>query len=236
MQFGRLRELWLRENEKSFNHRLLMDCVIPGTVSRDLDAAACERMLRLNQLLALELKSLLPILFDHSSLEDRLLETGVLTAEQAKALGVTGYVGKASGMDFDVRRDHGYRPYQRLHPVSPLSQSGDVAARVQIRVEEIHHSLKLIEELLGNLPQDGIENVWPQKPSQGQGIGFIDGWRGEIVAYIRFDSDGRIARYFPRDPSWFSWPALELLIHGNIVPDFPVCNKSVNASYSGHDL
>jgi Ni,Fe-hydrogenase III large subunit len=68
------------------------------------------------------------------------------------------------------------------------------------------------------------------------GMGFIDGWRGEVLAFVRFAESGRIARYFPRDPSWFTWPALERLIHGNIVPDFPVCNKSVNASYSGHDL
>jgi len=236
MQFGRLRELWLRENEKCFNHRLLMDCVVPGGVAKDLSEEDCQRIKLLNDYLLHELKTLSPIVFDHPSLDDRLLETGVLSVAQAKALGVVGYVGKASGQDFDARRDHVYSPYDGLHTMSPLSQSGDVAARLQIRVEEIHHSLNLIEELIANMPADGIARNWPDKPLVGQGIGIIEGWRGETFAYVRFDNEGRVARYFPRDPSWFSWPALEQLIHGNIVPDFPVCNKSVNGSYSGHDL
>jgi len=236
MQFSRLRECWLRENERVYKHRLIMDYVVPGGVSHDIGDEDGERMLELNSFIAQELKSLLPILFDHPSLEDRLLETGVLTPELAAILGVTGFVGKASGVDYDVRRDHAYAPYDSLDPSSPLSRAGDVAARLQIRVEEIHHSLKLIENLLALPRQDDVDSMWPLKPGVGQGIGLIEGWRGEIISYVRFDDAGKIARFFPRDPSWFSWPALEHLIHGNIVPDFPVCNKSVNASYSGHDL
>lgn len=236
MQCSRLREFWQRAHSQLFQHRLLMDSIVPGGVSHDLDDQGVSLLLQQNRQLSDELKSLLPILFDHPSLEDRLLETGVLTPDIAKQLGVTGYVGKASGMDYDARRDHGYAPYDGISPLSPCGQGGDVAARLQIRAEEIHHSMKMLDDLLQSLPQDGVQVNWPKTSKAGAGLAIVEGWRGEIISYVRFSDSGAVARYFPRDPSWFSWPALEHLIHGNIVPDFPVCNKSVNGSYSGHDL
>jgi Ni,Fe-hydrogenase III large subunit len=183
-----------------------------------------------------ELDDLLPILDDHPSLEDRLVSTGYLSSDQAQRLGVTGYVGKASGQDYDVRRDHGYAPYDRLKVSSPCRTEGDVAARLQVRADEIRHSLKLLDDLMRRLPPGPVSVSWPGVVADRQGIGLVEGWRGEILSFVRFDQEGQVARFFPRDPSWFSWPALERLIDGNIVPDFPVCNKSVNASYSGHDL
>ena len=93
-----------------------------------------------------------------------------------------------------------------------------------------------MDHLLGALPDGDIATPLLAPPSGAMGMGFIDGWRGEVLGFVRFDGGGGIARFFPRDPSWFTWPALERLIHGNIVPDFPVCNKSVNGSYSGQDL
>jgi Ni,Fe-hydrogenase III large subunit len=97
-------------------------------------------------------------------------------------------------------------------------------------------SLGLVERLLAALPDGELSHALRAPRSGAEGIGIVDGWRGEIVTHVRFAAHGRIARFFPRDPSWLTWPTLERLIHGNIVPDFPVCNKSVNASYSGHDL
>ena len=101
---------------------------------------------------------------------------------------------------------------------------------------EVSTSLDLLDQLLDQLPNDGIKTAWTTPAVNATGLGLVEGWRGEIMTFVRFDEQGTIARFFPRDPSWFSWLALERLIHGNIVPDFPVCNKSVNASYSGHDL
>jgi len=141
-----------------------------------------------------------------------------------------------SGVDYDLRRDHRYAPYDRLEVESPCLTAGDVAARVWIRADEIRHALRLLEQLLEQLPEGPVTAVWPAAPAAGEGLGLVEGWRGEIVSYIRLGADGRVLRFFPRDPSWFSWPALERLIDGNIVADFPVCNKSINASYSGHDL
>ncbi len=235
MQFSRLREVWQRVNQAAFGHRLLMDRIVPGGVIHAplLDIGPLQQQ---NRTMSAELDVLAPILDDDPSLEDRLASTGILTREEAQRLGAVGYVGKASGMDYDLRRDHGYAPYDQLDVQSPCLAEGDVAARLQIRVEEIRQSLNLLDTLLQGLPEGPDIAPWPAAPAGGEGIGLVEGWRGEILSYVRLDGDGRVVRFFPRDPSWFSWPALERLIHGNIVPDFPVCNKSVNGSYSGHDL
>jgi Ni,Fe-hydrogenase III large subunit len=219
-----------------FGHRLLMDRILPGGAVGDLTAPGAERLLEQHSALARELDGLLDIIDDHPSLEDRLADTGILSCDDARRLGVVGYVGKASGVDYDLRRDTAYAPYDRLQVVSPCLDAGDVAARVQVRGDEIRHSLQLLETLLVQPPEGAVSVPWPDAVTHGEGIGLVEGWRGEILSYVRLGKDGRVARFFPRDPSWFSWPALERLMHGNIVADFPVCNKSVNGSYSGHDL
>jgi Ni,Fe-hydrogenase III large subunit len=145
-------------------------------------------------------------------------------------------VGKASGQGFDVRRDNPYPPYDHIPVTVPVYTQGDVAARVRVRMDEILIALTTMDQLLNALPTDGIQAPWPAVTRACEGLGTVEGWRGEILTYVRLDEIGRVARFFPRDPSWFTWPALEQLILGNIVPDFPVCNKSVNGSYSGHDL
>jgi len=239
LQFSRLREQWLRDNQSVFGHRLLMDCIVPGGVGCDLGDQHKAALQASFGVLSRELVDLLPILDDHSSLEDRLVSTGTFCATDAKRLGVLGYLGKASGQDYDVRRDHGYAPYDELEAASPCRDEGDVAARLQIRADEIRDSLQLLDRLLQRLPTGPVGLPWPDlsKPQRpAVGLGVVEGWRGEIISYVRFDAHGRVARFFPRDPSWFSWPALEQLIRDNIVPDFPVCNKSINGSYSGQDL
>ena len=236
MQFGRLREDWQRANHSVFGHRLLMDCIVPGGVSRGLTSDNVTLLLNENQQLMKTLDGLLFILDDQPSLDDRLFATGVLSVEEAKRLGVVGYVGKASGMDYDLRRDHRYAPYDQLTVESPCVNEGDVAARVLIRAKEIKHSLQLTNQLLESLPAGQLQAQWSSSTKICEGIGLVEGWRGEIFSYVKMDATGHVMRFFPRDPSWFSWPALERLIHGNIVADFPVCNKSVNGSYSGHDL
>ena len=235
-QLGRLREICLRENQEIFGHRLLMDCVVPGGVAVDITAEAVKRMEQSATHCADEIAAIVTILEDFESLEDRLMGTGRLTPECAAELGAVGYVGRASGQSFDVRRDAAYAPYDRLDVQVPGYRAGDVAARAKVRTDEIQVSLRLILELLKSLPEGPPNSEWITPRSSCEGMGFIEGWRGEIMTYVRFADDGAIARFYPRDPSWLIWPALELLMQNNIVPDFPVCNKSVNGSYSGHDL
>ena len=235
MQFGRLREDCQRSHQMLFGHRLLMDRILPGGVACDLDADSIAQLHAQHAMLTQAVQGLLPLLDDYPSLEDRLLGTGFLQPETAKRLGVLGYVGKASGQDYDARRDHAYAPYDQFRVESACLSAGDVAARVQVRAQEIEQSLSLLQQLLDNLPA-GSRQAEVTTMTAGEGIGIVEGWRGEIISFVRLDQDGKVQRYFARDPSWFSWPALEQLIHDNIVADFPVCNKSVNGSYSGHDL
>lgn len=235
-QFTRLKEDWVRQNQAAFGHRFMMDGVIPGGVSRDLTSELIDAMAADCSALAPQVEEIVTMLETTDSLEDRLMTTGRLLPETATQLGALGYVGKASGVSFDVRRDCPYPPYDTLEVRIPVYRAGDVAARAKVRAEEIGVSLELIRTLLARLPQGPVAAPWVAPAEGAEGLGIVEGWRGETLAYVRFGPEGRIARYFPRDPSWLTWPALELLIHGNIVPDFPVCNKSVNGSYSGHDL
>ncbi|MHB8623999.1 MAG: hydrogenase large subunit [Sulfuricaulis sp.] len=235
-QFGRLREDWQRLSREAFGHRFMMDRVVPGGVAVDLDAAFIPRMHEETRALRKQLDKLMAIVNELPSVEDRLVATGILNLEHAKALGCLGYVGRASGLDRDVRRDTPYAPYDRLKVTVPVYQYGDVAARVRLRAEECRVAFELIEAVLNGLPAGPIRAAWHTPVAGSEGLGLVEGWRGEILTYVRFDENGQIARFFPRDPSWTTWPAIELLIHDNIVPDFPVCNKSVNGSYSGHDL
>lgn len=235
-QFARLREEWQRVSREAFGHRFMMDCIVPGGVAADLEARFIAAMRAEADAVRKQIGRLMAIINDLPSVADRVRGAGVLKPEYAKALGCVGYVGRASGMDFDVRRDAPYPPYDRLTPKVPLHHYGDINARARTRLEEIAASFDLIEALLAGLPAGAVRAAWTQPAAGAEGLAFVDGWRGEILSSVRFGADGRIARFFPRDPSWTTWPALELLIHDNIVPDFPVCNKSVNGSYSGHDL
>lgn len=235
-QFGRLREQWLRDNQICFGHRLMMDRVVPGGVAIDLDPVSVNRVNLAITSLRTELDELITILDANSSLEDRLLSTGLLSTELAAELGALGFVGRASGQTFDVRKHSPYPPYQHLNIRVPLEEQGDVASRFWVRYKELRFSLRLLEEILNDLPAGKLIMPWFVPDDNAEGIAAIEGWRGEILCAVRFGANNTISRYWPRDPSVINWPALEKLVLGNIVPDFPVCNKSVNASYSGHDL
>lgn len=236
MQFTRLRELWLRTNATVFGHRLLMDRIVPGGVAYDLSDASCSLIKKEVAELRTELAEVILALDLNSSLEDRLYTAGYLSEQTAAAFGTLGYVGRASGQDFDVRRDAPYAPYDQVTVKVALETQGDIASRFWIRYKEIRAALHLIEDFIDKLVAGDIQTEW-QAPSAGsEGLGIVEGWRGEIISYIRFTDDNTIARFYPRDPSQLNWPALEKLVLNNIVPDFPVCNKSLNGSYSGNDL
>ena len=235
VQCSRLREAWLRCQHDLFGHRLLMDCITPGGVATDLHAGEIG-LLRANHRDMLQRwQNIAPILLDYPPLQDRLLNTGRLSAVAARSLGTSGFLARGSGLPLDVRHDSPYAPYDR-HPVQPcLQHTGDVAARLQVRMAEIGASVALLDALLDDLPPGPVQAPWPQG-MVAEGLGVVEGFRGEIITHVRLDDQGHVVRFFPRDPSWFAWPALEILVGGNIVADFPVCNKSVNASYSGCDL
>lgn len=236
MQFTRLRELWLRTNAKVFGHRLLMDRIVPGGVAGDISESSAALIKQEIVQLRKELAEIV-LAADHSStLEDRLYTAGYLSPELAAAYGAVGYVARASGQNFDVRRDATYAPYNRVKFNIPVESQGDIASRFWVRNKEINVALKLLEQFIGLLEPGDLLTEWKTPLAGSEGLGIVEGWRGEIIVYVRFDADNKIARYYPRDPSMLNWPALEKLVLNNIVPDFPVCNKSLNGSYSGNDL
>jgi len=236
MQMTRLRELWLRTNATVFGHRLLMDKIVPGGVYCDVSEESCTLIKKDIVELRTELAEIILALDLNSSLEDRLYTAGFLSEQTAAAFGTLGYVGRASGQDFDVRRDAPYPPYDQVDFKVAVETQGDIASRFWIRYKEIRVSLVLIEKFIEQLVDGALVTDWKTPPEGAEGLGIIEGWRGEIVSYIRFEADNKIARFYPRDPSQLNWPALEKLVLNNIVPDFPVCNKSLNGSYSGNDL
>jgi Ni,Fe-hydrogenase III large subunit len=236
MQFTRLRELWLRTNAKVFGHRLLMDKIVPGGVACDLSDEFCALIKKDIAELRAELTEVILALDLNTSLEDRLYTAGFLSEETAAAFGTVGYVGRASGQDFDVRRDAPYAPYDQVAVKVAVENLGDIASRFWVRYKEIRAALRLIESFIDQLVAGDLRSEWQTPPAGSEGLGIVEGWRGEIISHIRFDADNKIARFYPRDPSQLNWPALEKLVLNNIVPDFPVCNKSLNGSYSGNDL
>ena len=129
-----------------------------------------------------------------------------------------------------------YAPYDRLAFEVPTRRDGDVNARIWIRIEEVRQSLALIGQCLETLPEGPLRADLPAPGAPREGLGLVEGFRGDILVWLALDADGTIARCHLRDPSWFQWPLLEAVIEGNIIADFPLCNKSFNCSYSGHDL
>jgi Ni,Fe-hydrogenase III large subunit len=230
---GILRERVLRAADAAFGHRLMMDRVVPGGVTVDLDAAGTAGIREALHEIYQRFPRLVELYDNTASLQDRTVATGIVTAELARQFGVGGYVGRASGRNVDARKTPGYAPYDQLDFAIPVFSAGDVDARIWVRIREIEQSLGLIVQILARLP-DGPIRV-PLVESVGEGLGFAEGFRGDILAWVRLDGMC-VERCHLRDPSWFQWPLLEAAIEGNIVADFPLCNKSFNCSYSGHDL
>jgi Ni,Fe-hydrogenase III large subunit len=231
---GWLREQVLRAANECFGHRLMMDSVVPGGMRRDLAAGGAKQVAALVALARERFPELEQLYDNTASLKDRTVSTGIVSPGLARLFAAGGFVGRASGRDFDARRNPGYAPYGDLEFDVPVVQAGDVNARVWIRIREVEESLGLIEQILARLPTGPVQVAL--RPASGEGAALVEGFRGDIFGWVRVAADGRVERAWLRDPSWFQWPLLEAAIEGNIVADFPLCNKSFNCSYAGHDL
>ena len=231
-----LREKVLRAADTAFGHRLMRDRIVPGGVATDIAPGG---MAAIRTLIA-DVKALFPALvelYDNTaSLQDRTVTTGTVLPDLARQYAPGGYIGRASGRNFDVRRNLAYAPYDELAFEVPVLDAGDVNARVWIRIREIEQSLSLVGQLLDRLPQGTLRIDLPAATAPCEGMALVEGFRGDILVWLRLDAGNRVTRCHLRDPSWFQWPLLEAAIEDNIVADFPLCNKSFNCSYSGHDL
>ena len=234
-QCGILREKTLRAAQSCFGHRLMMDAVVPGGAARDLGPSCVTEVAALLKEIRRLFPDLVELYDNTASLQDRTAATGVLRGELARQFGAGGYVGRASGRAFDARKMPGYPPYDRLDFEVPVFAAGDVNARVWVRIREVEQSIALIDQILRHLPAGAIRVAIDPPGGVREGLGMAEAFRGDVLVWMRLEG-GRVARCHLRDPSWFQWPLLEVAIEGNIVADFPLCNKSFNCSYSGHDL
>ncbi|WP_050421590.1 NADH-quinone oxidoreductase subunit C [Bradyrhizobium tropiciagri] len=232
---GVLRERVLRAADAAFGHRLMRDIVVPGGLARDITGEGPAAIRAALEQVRRHFPSLVELYDNTASLQDRTVGTGIVTPALARQFAAGGYVGRASGRGYDARRSPGYHPYDGLRFDVPVLSDGDVNARVWIRIREVEQSLSLAGQILDALEAGPIKVPLQIAPEPCEGIALVEGFRGDILAWLRL-SDGRIERCHLRDPSWFQWPLLEAAIEGNIVADFPLCNKSFNCSYSGHDL
>jgi len=251
-QFSRLREDWQRLSHELFGHRLMMDRVVPGGVACDVATAALARLRAQCDALERELGTLRGIYDEHAGLQDRFMGAGRVERELALRLGLTGMAARASGLAGDLRADHPCAPYDELGARACMRAGGDVAARVALRFDEVVESLRLQREIAARLPAGAPAlpaAQWEARlaaqleaagraPGVGRvpGAGWVEGWRGEVFVALELGPGGQVLRCHVHDPSWQNWPVLEHAVIGNIVPDFPLINKSFNLAYSGHDL
>ena len=233
---GVLRERVLRAASLCFGHRLMRDRIVPGGLTGDASPQFKASLRDLMDKIRASFPELVELYDNTTSLQDRTVGTGVLKPELARQYGAGGYVGRACGRNFDARRLPGYPPYDELRFDVPVLDAGDVDARLWIRIREVEQSLLVMEQMLEQVPDGAVCAQGRDAGGGSEGVSLVESFRGDVLVWLRLSDDGRVERCHLRDPSWFQWPLLEAAIEGNIVADFPLCNKSFNCSYSGHDL
>ncbi len=234
-QCGILRERTLRAAEACFGHRLMMDQIVPGGVAGDIAEGGVAKVRELLDEVRRAFPRLVELYDNTASLQDRTVTTGIVKRDYVRQWGAGGYVGRSSGRGFDARR-MGYAPYDKLTFDVPVLDAGDVNARVWIRIREVEQSMAMIEQIIGSLPDGKVHAPLKAKSKACEGLALVEAFRGDVLIWLRLDGKSKVERCHLRDASWFQWPLLEVAIEGNIVADFPLCNKSFNCSYSGHDL
>lgn len=229
----RIKERLMRLSDEILGNRFWRGFVVPGGTSMDINREKLTHILEVAKAAYVEMKKITDLALASDGFLDRLQTTGILPLEAAKALGALGIAARGSNLDRDTRRDHPYAAYEKFPVKVVLKNTGDVYARYLVRIEEMGQSIELIEELIKNLPGGEVRTAFAIK--DGMAIGAVESWRGEIVCALKI-SGGVIERCFPRDPSFCNWALFGIMGPGNIVPDFPLINKSLNLSYSGTDL
>jgi Ni,Fe-hydrogenase III large subunit/Ni,Fe-hydrogenase III component G len=231
-----LREGLVRVQDRLFGTRLLRGTIAVGGVSVDLTSPACEILDVHLRRFEREFRALIRLLVDAGTFTDRVDGTGVLSNQAARDLGVVGMAARASGVDGDLRRDHPHDAYPRLRFEVPVEGSGDARARLMVRAREIDQSLSMLHQVLDELPDTPLVAAVPERlPASADALGWAEAWRGPCTHWVATDARGEIARVKITDPSYLNWPGLVHAVPGNIIPDFPVINKSFNLSYSGND-
>jgi len=235
--FTRLRGGALNLGELLTGTRLQRWYILPGGVARDLSGEKLNLFKNALKVLFEDVKDNLPLVIENPSVIERMQGTGKLSKPLAQEFGIVGPASRASGIKYDARVAFKQGAYPIKLFIPALREDGDVLARAQIRADEIMASFALAAELIESLPDSVIyEEINNSLPPDSVGIGIVEAWRGELIHWITTDNKGNISRYAIKDPSFNNWTALAIAARGNLVSDFPLCNKSFNLSYSGNDL
>jgi Ni,Fe-hydrogenase III large subunit len=234
---GRMKERIMQLNDRLTGSRFLRGVNVVGGVAVDLSADQMGEIIKALREIEEDFGELTRILFNNASLMDRLETTGVLSEQIARDHGAVGVVGRTSNINRDVRKDHPFAAYGDLEFKVPVYHYGDVRGRVRVRVEEVCESISMIRQVYEKLPGGKTSvKVQPAVPQGNWGISAVESWRGEILYFVMAGENGMVHRCKVRDPSFVNWPAIQYAVLGNIIPDFPLINKSFNLSYAGNDL
>ena len=233
-----LRERLLRQQDQLFGTRLMRGVVTFGGLKRDAPSAGLDAMRKHLDGFEREFDDLITSLIDSGTFTDRADGTGILPLQAARDLGMVGPAARASGLDLDLRRDHPHDAYESLRFEVPLEAGGDVRARVMVRAREVEQSLSIVRQVLDGIGSlgAGFAGEAPLRlPPRACAFGWVEGWRGPCSHWVATDARGELTRVKVTDASSLNWPGIVQSVPGNIVPDFPVINKSFNFSYSGND-
>ncbi|MGE0453257.1 MAG: NADH-quinone oxidoreductase subunit C [Vicinamibacteria bacterium] len=231
-----LREELVGVHERLFGSRLLRGTVVLGGVACELTLGRRRELAAHLERLGQEFDDLVTLLIDSGTFTDRVDRAGILENQVARDLGIVGMAGRASGIDVDLRRDLPHDAYGDLRFLVAVEEGGDARARLMVRAREVEQSLSILRHALEDLPEGSSLARLPEVlPRAASALGWAEAWRGECLHWVQTDDQGRVARVKITDPSFKNWPGLARAVPGNILPDFPVINKSFNLSYSGND-
>lgn len=234
---GRLKERIMQLNDRLTGSRFLRGVIRVGGMTQDIENRQLIDIVNELNRIQPDFSEVGAIIFANASLTDRLETTGILQEQTAWDHAVMGVVGRASGRNCDLRRDRPFAAYDELPVNVTLYRYGDVRARLRVRGDETHESIRLIREMCGKIPDGSIANEPSDLPKPGDWtLSAVEAWRGEVLYMVMAGDGGRIHRCKVRDPSFVNWPAIQCAVLGNIIPDFPLINKSFNLSYAGNDL
>lgn len=235
--FGRLRTPIINYFQEWGGNRLAKGLIRPGRNQFPFSKLLGERLKEVFDKFEPDFTEMNIELFSLPSALSRFERTGVVSFEDVSSIGTVGMAARMSGLSRDVRVSHPYGLYSELNHEPIIKHHGDVYSRVQIRKHEVWQSINHIRNLLNNIPEEITSDSSLNNPEPDSfAISLVEGWRGEICHCAITDSSGDLLHYKVKDPSFHNWLALALAVRNNEISDFPVCNKSFNLSYCGHDL
>jgi Ni,Fe-hydrogenase III large subunit/Ni,Fe-hydrogenase III component G len=228
----RLKEVVQQVCDALFGHRFLRGLCVPGGVTRDLDDAQQQWLRGVLAVVRADVEALARAATANAAVMDRLAGAGALGAEAARDLGVVGPAARACGLAGDVRRTHPYAFYRDLAFQVPVRSAGDVLARFEVMTDEIQESLNIVDQMLLHLPGGKLREERVSAPAGRSGLGLVESPRGLLSHWVRAGADGRVDEWRMRSASHANWPAVAIAVLDNIVPDFPLINKSFNLCYA----